>query len=536
MLSSIKKQTSLQLFCLFGFSLVIFTWGITSQEVTGFDSRFYLFALEMWDKGVGLFPTTYQKPYPDYTLASTLIIYLLAIPFGGVTKLTAVLPTAIAASFTILFTYLIGSLYNKRWGLYAVFLLFMTITFVQEARSIALDMYPTLFTTICFYLLLASDIKNKPKVSLWIYPFLVLGFVFRGPIGLVIPTSVVISYYLVDAKFKKSIIVAFASLSLLIICSIVLLLLAYLEGGDAFMQDVLQMQVLGRLKNSYEPIYFYFVNSIANYALSFPIFFIVMTQFIFNRGVLQKGFSNGERILVKLLAWTFIILIGMSIPGDKKTRYILPALPAIALYASTLFLATPAEKGLFFFRKMIFSLLTFFPLIFAAITLYAFFYLNQHHLDLHLPYLYTILCLFVMLIINLYFFSHQTLIVFNAALGFVITFISIVEPITLYMDRAHDFVTAIERERLQQRNDLVFYLEHPDGLAIKYLINMQKRENPQFIQSQDDLLKFSHPAYFVTSAHSFTTLPINIKSKLKVIGRDKMGHVEIVVFQKEMKL
>lgn len=500
----------------------------------------------MWDQGLSFFPTTYHQPYPDYSSASTLLIYVFAKVLGDMNKLAAVLPTALAAASTIIFTYLIAQSYSKRWGLYAVFFLLMTVSFLHDARSITLDMYTTLFTTICFYMLLLSDLKNKPKMSLWIYPFLVLGFIFRGPIGLIIPTSVVISYYLVDAKYKKLLVTGAYAFLLLMICSIILCVVAYIEGGSHFIEDVLRMQCIGRMSDHYFPVHFYFVHSLSNYALSFPISIIVIIQLAFSyfsksKFILRPAVPIGQdnlnahfdsRILLKLLAWATIIIIGMSIPGDKKTRYILPFVPAIALLASYVLVASPAEKILFYCRNILFKFLFCFPIIFIALTICVYAYVNNHHLNLHINYFFTILCLLAIGCANLLLFSRKTIIVFGATISFVITFISIIEPITLYVDRAHDFVIKVEHQRLQHKNDLIFYLEHPDGLPIKYLINMPHREYPQFIQSQHDLLNFSHSAYFVTSEHSFMELPNNIKAKFDIVAKDKVGHVDVVVFQK----
>lgn len=542
MLSSIKKHTYLQVFCLFCSSLIIFTWGIKSQEVIGFDSRFYLFALEMWDYGLSFFPTTYHQPYPDYSSASTLLIYLVATVVGHLNKFTAILPSAILAAATVIFTYLIAQFYSKRWGLYAVFFLFMTVTFLSDARSITLDMYTTLFTTICFYLLLLSDFRNKPKIGLWIYPFLVLGFIFRGPIGLIIPTSVVISYYLLDGKYKQLLVTGVYAFLLLMICSLLLCAVAYIEGGSQFTKDVLRMQCFGRINDHFFPAYFYFVHSLSHYALSFPIILIVIIQLAYSyftsngcaspasgQHELHQGF---ERTLLKLLAWIAVIIIGMSIPGDKKTRYILPIVPGIALIASYVFVASPAEKILFYCRNILCKFFFCLPIIFIIVTICAYAYENHNHLNLQIHYLFILLSLIAIECANLLFYSQEEIIVFGAALSFVITFISLIEPITLHIERAHDFVTKVEYQRLQHKNALIFYSEHADGLPIKYIINMPYREYPQFIQSPQGLLNFSPSAYFVTSEHSFRELPNDIKTKFEIVAKDKVGHVEVVVFQK----
>src|SRR5436853_4703271 len=108
---------------LFFFSLILFTWGISSQEVIGFESRFYLFAQEMWQNGPSWFPTTYHEPYPDYPGLSTFLIYLSARAAGSLNKLAAIFPSAVAAALTVVMTYAIGALHSKRWGICAVFLL-----------------------------------------------------------------------------------------------------------------------------------------------------------------------------------------------------------------------------------------------------------------------------------------------------------------------------------------------------------------------------------------------------------------------------
>ena len=60
---------------IFLIGVVIFTIGL-NPEFIGYDCRFAVFAQEMLRNGPTFFPTTYDQPYPDYTGASTLMIYL----------------------------------------------------------------------------------------------------------------------------------------------------------------------------------------------------------------------------------------------------------------------------------------------------------------------------------------------------------------------------------------------------------------------------------------------------------------------------
>lgn len=528
--------------CIFCFSLLVFICGIRSQEVTGFDSRFYLFALEMWEDGLKFFPTTYHQPYPDYTALSTALIYCVAKLFGGMNKLVAVLPTAIAAAATVVFTYLIGNLYHRRWGFYAVSFLLMTIGFLHDARSICIDIDITLLTTMCFYFLCSNQINNNHHKDVWIYLLLVIGFMFRGPIGLIIPAGVAMSYYAVDLQFKKLIHVGLISFALLIICTLMLLLIAYTQGGFAFVHAVFGMQGFNRINNYFLPYYFYFTNSFTTYSLCYPIVILVLLQFMMQQS------QRCPIILFRLFAWILVIMIGMSIPGDKKPRYILPLAPALALCASYSLLAGPQQKILFLCKRILLNCLTILPSAFLFLVCSVPVYLEHHHFALNLPIVNVALILLLLQVFVITFRKRQIMVTV-AACSFLMTYIAIVEPISLYLDRGGYFVRQIEQLRWAQNQNqnqnqnlnhsqnqeipLVFYQEPPDGLPIKYIIHLQPHHPyPQFINSQQALLDFQGPAFFVTNADTFSALPMNIKMNLTMIAKNTFAHTAIVVFKK----
>jgi hypothetical protein len=119
---------------------------------------------------------------------------------------------------------------------------------------------------------------------------------------------------------------------------------------------------------------------------------------------------------------------------------------------------------------------------------------------------------------------------FFAMLSFVMVNVTVIEPIELYIDRAHEFVAAIEAQRVKDHATLVFYREHHDGLPIKYLINMPVNETPIFINTPEALMKFKEPAFIVTSEPYFMSLPKAILQRAQIIANDRVGHVRVVVF------
>ena len=530
-------RSSLLPIALFFFSLMLFTSGLATQEVLGFDSRFYLFAEEMWRNGLSWFPTTYNQPYADYPATSTILIYWLAKAYGGLNKWVAVLPTAVAASLTVVFTYAIGAKRNTWWGIFAALFLLLTFAFIQSARAISLDLYTALFTTICFYL-----ISTQPKRDTWIYFFLAAAFIFRGPIGLVIPTGVVCIYYLLNGLWRKTIITGLLAGLLLLACTLILLLLAYYEGGIDFLHAVLRMEVLGRIGASYLPRYFYLTEGTLNYALSLPIAFCVIISLCYTM-IINRKLSADMRFLITLVGWIAVILLGMSIPGDKKIRYILPVAPAAALLAAYVFIAPSRELLLFSLRRFILGLVVILPLLFLGILIFLSYNGALNTLHINIAFTPIVIFLSAVQVANVGVFYcvklvnvRTALLLFSAALVVNVLMLTVYEPIENALGKTREFVRRIEAERLLVHANLVFYRERSDNLPIKYLINMPVAETPVFIQQETALLHYPAPAFFITSQTYFDELAPDTKASFDVIVQNKIGHVSVIVFtQKSQK-
>ncbi len=506
-------------------ALILFTIGISYQEIISFESRFYLFALEMWRHGMSWFPMTYHQPYADYPVTSTSLIYLCSKLMGELNKFTAVFPSAVAAAITLSVVYLIGALHDRRFGLAAVLFLFFTSIFLMEARTISLDQYVTAVTTIGFYLAYSANYLKKTK-RLWFIPFLLmLGFAFRGPIGLVVPTGVLCGFYLLDKEFKKFFIVGFVGAFLLVICSAAQLAVAYSVGDMSFVQDVLHMQVVGRMDGvDAPPAYFYFVNSIGDYAITYPLAILVLLGM--SGCLLKFNVPQDVKLIQKLLAWVLIILVGLSIPADKKMRYILPMAPALALICAYLFVAP--QKYFVYLRRAFYWVCAIFPIICIAIIIVA----DQKKFPLNFSYP-ALIGFFILLQLSILFFhwrSRDMHVFFVATCAFVMAYLLIIEPINLYANRTRTFAERVETMRHDQQAALVFYKLRKDGMPIKYLLNMPEEEDPNFIHSLTELLNFKRKAFFITSNDKFLEMPGDVLKLFRVVEHGKIGHKDVVVF------
>lgn len=522
------------IFCL---SLILFTWGVGSQEVIGFESRFYLFALEMWHDGPSWFPTTYHQFYPDYPATSTFLIYLVASIMGHMNKLAAVIPSAVAAAITVVLTYQIGSLHKKRWGLYAIFMLFFTILFLKSARSITLDMYTAMITSICFYIIYSADLKNNHSREWFLYPLLVAGFAFRGPIGLIIPAGVICIYYLQERNYKNLFFSGVFALLLLMLCTLLLLTIAHIHGGHEFVHDVLRMEMIGRLQENHLPAYFYLTASLKDYAISFPLALVVCLGIIYYEHRLHHH-SPELKLLLKLFGWMAIILLGMSIPGEKKIRYVLAIVPAIALLASYPLIAPKNMRYFSWFGWLLVRFFLVVPVILFIILRRVMTYAAEHAIDFHIDYLLVTQILFVSLAAGAFIYVcfgkrqhwRDTGIIFVGTFSFIMSYLMVAEPIEQYADKTHEFVAMVEMARQHAQADLLFYKETSDGLAIKYVINMPSAETPHFIDDENQLLSYHHPAFVVSRESYFQALSPEIAAHFHVVARQPIGHVPVVVF------
>lgn len=514
------------------FAVFFFSYGLSTQEIIAFDARFYLFAQEMWRHGPTFFPTTYHLPYPDYPSLAVFFIYCFSLMAGELTKLSAVLPTIVMAVITLIATYCIGRLHDKRLGWGAVFFLLFTLLFVRSIRSISLDMAITSITTLVFYLFYSADHLQKKRRTLLFYPLIFLGFCFRGPLGLIIPAGVMCGYLMMTKQYKRLIHHGALSLLLLLTSVMVLLFLAYYTGGASFVKAVWQMEIAGRLNNPYHPFYFYFVDSFGSGALAYPLALLVMGGIFYYR-TKQYKLNQIEWLLSLLFVSSLIILLGLSIPDDKKARYILPMLPFCALIAA--YLVLPQKKFYFIYLKKIMTWFCFvFPNL-ALIALIVLKYYSLHIVDLaaimFTPWLFIFTALSSLQFL-VYFLAKEnnTLYVLGvASFTFIIILIFIVEPIQLQLEAARHDVTIIEQSRINEDAQLVFYREGKDGLPIKYLINMPQYDAPLFLKTKNELTQLEANAYVVTSKEYQSDLLAD--ERYKKITEKKLGRVTVAVFK-----
>jgi 4-amino-4-deoxy-L-arabinose transferase-like glycosyltransferase len=439
-IKQIIKKPQLSIFLI---ALIIFSGLQYKEAITNYTTRFVEFAEYMLNHGLTLFPIGSDlNPYPDYTITNTFLIYLFSLPFGHLSILSLGMPYCITAALTLVFTYKLGALHEKKWGLYGVLFTLFTWIFLDSVNALALDAYSTLATVIAFYLAYSADLKQQKTRFTILGITLIVGFLFRGPIGLVIPAVVVANYYLISKRWKDLCIFAPLSGLLLILCTATLAWLAYLQGGINFLHEVLNMQGLGRIVNDHTPrYYFYFSQGLITFSITVLIALMVIIK-------KYKTFFTAKqnpdiKMLLHLSVWFFSILLLLTIPASKKARYILPITPAIALIAGYIFMA---KDDLFInIKKQLLRFCLLLPVFGLIFTLLTFFY-NQHTTYALLPnYPIAIIGFTIFVITGCFLKKHyiahphyELIVMLFGVSAFLLLDASFFNPITYHLELANE--------------------------------------------------------------------------------------------------
>ncbi len=485
-------------------ALLLFIAGSWHQAIIGFDSRFVVFAQEMLRHGPGFFPTTYGQPYADYLATSTLMTWLLSLPLGEVTSLTAWLPTSIASAVIVILVYRLTAPYSQRWGLLSIALLLLSSTFISETRAVSLDQMLAAIALAVFYLGYAHDHFGAGRRLYWLYLLLILGFAIRGPIGLVIPTGVLCSYCLINRQWRQLFSFGLLALALLAACVGLLLLMAKLSGGESFMQDVIRMQFLGRMDGSEgsSGALYYFTSSLGNYALAYPVALLVLLAVAVGG---RRVPTPALQLVLYCAAAGLLVMLGLSIPQAKKARYVLPMLPMAAIIAAYPFQA--AEGRLFAgLRGLMLGLWTLLPgLLIIGLVIARPRYPQQLS---QLGPVFAVLAVLQALALLALFRARLRPLgpALAAVLAVWATYIAVVEPLERSVYDTRTFTLQVHEQVKQQRAPVVLHGLGKDAKAIKYMVNLDCDQVPLFTQQASDLAPLQGPAWLVMSQADFDGL------------------------------
>lgn len=523
----IKREAWLVFFA----SLCLFLAFQHGRELIEFESRFGLFTQEMLRRGISLFPSVYGQAYPDYPALYTLLMSFCVRLLGHLDVLAALIPSACAAALTQAITYLTVAMHARRWALAAVLCQLLCYEFIATARSVSLDQLLCLIVVACFYLAYSADVLNKPRRCGGIWILCCLGFALRGPIGLVMPIGVICSYFGSQGRWRKACWIGIVGLLLLAFCLSLLLALAKYYYGAAFAQQVLFMEVLGRVGQAQNHAWTYYLEVLLSaYAVTFPV--AMITLWSVGKSIWSKTATPAQQLLRHAVCWALVICLGMSLASEKKIRYILPMVPALSILAAYPFYQMRACANLYKALLRACQCLPWVALLLIVILLT----LSPWHILVQQAYLIsTTLVLLVVVLINLVI-KYKAWDEFGLLVGAVVAWLSlnigIAEPLQQYANRAQPFVAMVEHLRQPQQR-LVFYRIGPDAEDVKFMVAWNQAYQPTFLHNHESLQAYHKPALFIARDEDFNRIPSDLQQHLRVLWQGRLGHQWCVVFVKQ---
>lgn len=475
---------------IFGLGLIAYLSGLNWQEFTKIDIRYSLFIAEIKQYGIGIFPTLYGKPYTDYPALGILFMYFTSLGGNYINMLTAAIPGAVISSITLVLMYLIGIRVSKTIGWYSVIASFLSIEYLSQVRGPSLDVYVVFSSTLSFYLVYTADLDKKWKRLIIVPLCFILGFAFRGPLGFMIPSSVVCGYYLVNRKPKQCIVFAVLSVVFAIACMTALISLSYLQGGKELVQCFLNDQILNRTKSN-DYLLYYFIDGMGTYAIIYPLGFFVFIVYLKKMVKNFRDDSPNMHFLRSVSAWMMIILILMTIPGAKNPRYIVSIVPSACLLTSFIFvnydkiIIFDKLKWLLLWICRITPFACLLAFIIGIIVLGAIKVDFSFNVPVTLMLLITLSIAVIIVHKKMKKENHSFALLSIMACFMTVLQIIIVEPIEQHVEGARKFVTEVENIREKSKSQIWFFDCGPDGDELKFLVNIpqEKRFIPQFINT-----------------------------------------------------
>jgi len=523
--------------------LLILCAGIASfaiglpDEFMGLDARYALFAREMLRNGLSFFPTAFGAPYADYPTTTILPIVWLSRITGAVTPLAAILPTAVVSSGILVVTYLIGAIRSRPWGLGAACMCFLTLAFLRAARSVSPDQWISLATITSFYLAYsAQELGHRRR--LWLVPLLlVFGFACRGPIGLIIPASAVLTFCLCNRQFKAAALWAAVSVAILIVGSRLLLTAAEFQSGEGFSQRVWEMQVSGRMTRSGRGAAYYWLTAFGSYAFAYPMA-VLTTAKLWPR--ITKRPDAAARLLRSLAFCAGVILLGMSIPAGKKTRYVLSIVPFVALIAAYPLVIPDVRSEVNrlanIARRCCAALLTIVLVACPVRALLVAFHAIPGELFFARTCVGTLLATVPALGIFLRSADcsarNLEVLAFGAA-SLVILHIVVVEPCVWARETSRAFAQQVQGQCTSVDLPVVFYRLGPDCEDVILAGNMSASIRPRYLNSGTSIAGLPSSTCILATAGSTLGIPREMRSQLRAVGKGRLGGTPVVLYRKK---
>ena len=309
---------------------LLFFWGLGT--IPFYDKQEAREALVVWEinhTGNWILPLKNGVELPDKPPLFHWLGALVSKSLNRVDELTVRFPSALLGTLGVLLTYLAGaSLWGRSAGLVSALVLSTSFQWWQAATTARVDMTVS-FVMLCSFLLFFHLYRSGGGRGKAVIFGLLLGLatLAKGPLGLVVPclTALIFLWTIRDFSFLKKL-HPFTIISACVIVAGSWYALALWQGGKAFFLIVIKENFhLGEQAAHPHPLYYYIPALFLNMA-PWSFFLLPVGAFIYHhrRRLAEEG-------LLYVVVWFVTVFVFFSAFTQKRTVYILPLYPAVAL-------------------------------------------------------------------------------------------------------------------------------------------------------------------------------------------------------------
>ena len=264
---------------------------------------------------------------------------------GRLDEATIRFPSAFYATLGVLLIYALGRrLFGAPAGLLSGAVLATTLIYQTQALSARVDMTLCFFVTaslVLFYYLYRGFLTNQ----LWYFAFYVLigiGTLAKGPLGILLPGLVIASFLALRRRWDLFAKFCFhPGVVVTLFLAVGWYGLAAIRGGEGFVDRQLLGENLERFAGGSghsHPVYYY-LPYLFSQGLPWSLFLPLALWDGFKRGFL----SDDDRLFTML--WFLVMFLFFSIAMGKRSVYLLPLYPALALFTAKWFYDQAGETG-----------------------------------------------------------------------------------------------------------------------------------------------------------------------------------------------
>ncbi|HEV8715227.1 MAG TPA: glycosyltransferase family 39 protein [Candidatus Binatia bacterium] len=320
---------------LFVLALLAFSWRLGEGPIyRTMEGREALVMQEIARSGNWILPlrnggTIPSKP-PFLHWIGVLVVHFT----GGVSEWSVRFPCALFSALSVGLTCLLGCrLAGNEVGVLAALLLFTMPGFAEMAREGWVD--PALAFFVLAALASFSSMYENEQWRGWrsaaFYLSLAGAVLSKGPIGYILPILVILAYLAVHRQLSRlRALFSLPGVLLAVGLPLIWYLLAFAQGGWAFVHKQVLQENLVRFtagSGKHIPSGAFFLLPVLGDGFPWSVLFCFgLWHFSRHAPVREKG--------VLALIWWFVVLSFFSVSAGKREVYLLPAYPAMALFAA----------------------------------------------------------------------------------------------------------------------------------------------------------------------------------------------------------